>query len=106
MTTNREELAALLLQNKLNITEENKKDEMVSRLNKDLEFIEGLFQVNTDNIEPLFHVIELPDLRRDDIEGETLDNETIMNLARASEYGYIIVPAVPAALESSEHKTN
>ena len=44
MTTDREELEALLYQTRLRI-EENQKDEMLNRLNKDLEFIEGLFEV-------------------------------------------------------------
>ena len=43
------------------------------------------------------------DLREDEA-GETLDNQTIMNLCRSGEYGYIVVPAVPAALENSEHQ--
>lgn len=103
MKTDREELEALLYQTRLRI-EENQKEEMLSRLNKDLEFIEDLFEVNVDNIPPLYHVIDLPEYLREDKEGETLDNETIMNLCRSGEYGYIVVPAVPAALENSEHQ--
>ena len=41
MKTDREELEALLYQTRLRI-EENQKEEMLSRLNKDLEFIEDL----------------------------------------------------------------
>ena len=99
----REELEALLYQTRLRI-EENQKDEMLSRLNKDLEFIEGLFEVNADGIEPLYHVIDLPEYLREDVQGETLSNEVIMSLCRSGEYGYIVVPAVPAALENSEHQ--
>ena len=103
MKTDREELEALLYQTRLKI-EENQKEEMLSRLNKDLEFIEDLFEVNVENIPPLYHVIDLPEYLREDKEGETLDNQTIMNLCRSGEYGYIVVPAVPAALENSEHQ--
>lgn len=103
MKTDREELEALLYQTRLRI-EENQKEEMLSRLNKDLEFIEDLFEVNVENILPLYHVIDLPEYLREDKEGETLDNQTIMNLCRSGEYGYIVVPAVPAALENSEHQ--
>ena len=46
----------------------------------------------------------MPEYLREDKEGETLDNQTIMNLCRSGEYGYIVVPAVPAALENSEHQ--
>ncbi|MEI0477162.1 Asp-tRNA(Asn)/Glu-tRNA(Gln) amidotransferase subunit GatC [Brachyspira pulli] len=102
MTTDREELEALLYQTRLRI-EDNQKDEMLNRLNKDLEFIEGLFEVNVDNIDPLYHVIDLPEYLREDVPGETLNNEVIMDLCRSGEYGYIVVPAVPAALENSEH---
>ncbi|ASJ20549.1 Asp-tRNA(Asn)/Glu-tRNA(Gln) amidotransferase subunit GatC [Brachyspira hampsonii] len=103
MTTDREELEALLYQTRLRI-EENQKDEMLDRLNKDLEFIEGLFEVNVDGIDPLYHVIDLPEYLREDVQGNTLDNEVIMDLCRSGEYGYIVVPAVPAALENSEHQ--
>ena len=103
MKTDREELEALLYQTRLRI-EENQKEEMLIRLNKYLEFIEDLFEVNVENIPPLYHVIDLPEYLREDKEGETLDNQTIMNLCRSGEYGYIVVPAVPAALENSEHQ--
>ena len=103
MTTNREELEALLYQTRLKI-EDNQKDEMLNRLNKDLAFIEELFEVNVDNIDPLYHVIDLPEYLREDVAGETLKNEVIMDLCRSGEYGYIVVPAVPAALENSEHQ--
>ena len=103
MKTNKEELEALLYQTRIRI-EENQKDEMLKRLNKDLEFIEELFSINVDNIEPLYNVINFDKALREDEAGETLDNETIMSLCRSGEYGYIVVPAVPAALENSEHK--
>lgn len=103
MTTNREELEALLYQTRLKI-EDNQKDEMLNRLNKDLAFIEELFDVNVDNIAPLYHVIDLPEYLREDVAGDTLKNEVIMDLCRSGEYGYIVVPAVPAALENSEHQ--
>ena len=57
MKTTKEELEALLYQTRIKI-EENQKDEMLKRLNKDLEFIEELFTVNVDNIEPLYNVID------------------------------------------------
>ena len=57
--------------------EESQKDEMLDRLNKDLEFIEGLFEVNVDGIDPLYHVIDLPEYLREDVQGPTLDNEVI-----------------------------
>ncbi|MBW5378530.1 Asp-tRNA(Asn)/Glu-tRNA(Gln) amidotransferase subunit GatC, partial [Brachyspira pilosicoli] len=101
--TNREELEALLYQTRLKI-EDNQKDEMLNRLNKDLAFIEELFDVNVDNIDPLYHVIDLPEYLREDVAGDTLKNEVIMDLCRSGEYGYIVVPAVPAALENSEHQ--
>ena len=103
MKTNKEELEALLYQTRLKI-EDNQKDEMLDRLNKDLAFIEELFEVNVDNIDPLYHVIDLPEYLREDVAGETLKNEVIMDLCRSGEYGYIVVPAVPAALENSEHQ--
>lgn len=103
MKTDREELEAILYQTRLRI-DEDKKDEMLDRLNKDLDFIEELFEVKVDDVKPLYHVIDLPEYLRNDERGETLDNETIMKLCRLGEYGYIVVPAVPAALESSEHQ--
>ena len=102
MTTDREELEALLYQTRLRV-DENQKDEVLDRLNKDLKFIEELFEVNVDNISPLYHVIDLPEYLREDVAGETLNNDVIMDLCRSGEYGYIVVPAVPAALENSEH---
>ena len=103
MTTDKEELEALLYQTRLRV-DENQKDEVLDRLNKDLKFIEELFEVNVDNISPLYHVIDLPEYLREDVAGETLNNDVIMDLCRSGEYGYIVVPAVPAALENSEHQ--
>lgn len=102
-TTDRKELEALSYQTRIRL-DEKEKDMMVERLNKDITFVESLFEVNVENVKPLFHVVDLEPVRRADVAGETLDVETVMALSRKGEYGYIVVPAVPAALESSEHK--
>ncbi len=104
-TTDRKELEVLSYQTRIRIPED-KKDIIVDRLNKDIAFVETLFEVDTEGVEPLFNTIDLPPITREDVVGDTLDVETIMKLSRKGEYGYIVVPAVPAALESSEHKTN
>lgn len=100
MKIDKNELSSLLAQTKLKVKDEG---EMIERLNKDLNFVEKLFDVDTTNVKPLYHVVDLDSRTREDEVGPTLENNTIMKLARQGEYGYIVVPAVPAALESSEH---
>ncbi len=103
--TDRKELEVLSYQTRIKIPNDEK-DIVVDRLNKDIAFVETLFEVNVENIEPLFNAIEIEPTRRQDNVGETLDVDIVMSLSRKGEYGYIVVPAVPAALESSEHKTS
>lgn len=98
------ELEVLCTQTKIKV-DEDKKSDMIERLNKDIAYVETLFSVNVEGIEPLFYVTNLPSMLREDKEKETMPNEDIMKLARSGEYGYIVVPAVPAALENSEHNT-
>lgn len=104
-TTDRKEVEVLSYQTRIKIPDDEK-DIVVDRLNKDIAFVETLFEVDVENVSPLFNATQLEPIRREDCVGATLDVDTIMALSRKGEYGYIVVPAVPAALESSEHKTN
>lgn len=105
-TTDLAELEVLSYQTRIKL-DESEKSVMVDRLNKDVAFVETLFEVDVEGVEPLFNAIELEAKRRVDEVGDTiLDVDTIMSLCRKGEYGYIVVPAVAAALESSEHKTS
>lgn len=104
-TTDQKELDVLSYQTRIKIADDDK-SVMVDRLNKDIAFVETLFEVDVEGVEPLFNAIELEARRRVDEVGNTLDVDTIMSLCRKGEYGYIVVPAVAAALESSEHKTS
>lgn len=104
MCIDNDDLKILLNQAKLKMKDENQEKDMINRLNKDLNFINGIFNVQVSSIEPLYNPVNFPSMTREDVPGKTLDNSVIMKLSGSGEYGYIVVPAVPAATEKFEYK--
>lgn len=59
-----------------------------------LDFIGQINEVNTENIEPSTHVLDLKNVFREDIVGKTLDIRKIEELAPEFNNGFIVVPKV------------
>lgn len=64
------------------------------QLNDILSYVDKLSEVNTDNIEPISHAIEMKNAFREDVAKPSVSNELAMKNAPQSEEGAIVVPKV------------
>jgi aspartyl-tRNA(Asn)/glutamyl-tRNA(Gln) amidotransferase subunit C len=67
---------------------------MARQLSAIVEYVNHLQQVNTDNIEPLAHALELHDVFRDDTPAPSLSEDEALANAPARKGNYYSVPAV------------
>jgi aspartyl-tRNA(Asn)/glutamyl-tRNA(Gln) amidotransferase subunit C len=71
-------------------------DAMISQLNRIVEYVSQLQQLNTDGVEPLAHALEIANVFRDDEPSPSLPvDDALANAPRRSGDFY----AVPAVLE-------
>ena len=63
-------------------------------MNKILEYMELLNQVNTDDVEPLEHVLELPAKYRKDVAKPPVDHQEALKNAPDADEDYFRVPRV------------
>jgi aspartyl-tRNA(Asn)/glutamyl-tRNA(Gln) amidotransferase subunit C len=78
---------------KLSFTEEEKQ-KLTAQLNEILQYMEQLNKLDTENVEPLSHVIELTNVFRPDELGPTLSQEETLRNAPASTGKFFKVPKV------------
>jgi aspartyl-tRNA(Asn)/glutamyl-tRNA(Gln) amidotransferase subunit C len=78
---------------KLSFTEEEKK-RLVSELNSILDYMEQLNELDTSNVDPLSHVIELSNVFREDIVKPGLTREQALRNAPARGEKFFKVPKV------------
>jgi aspartyl-tRNA(Asn)/glutamyl-tRNA(Gln) amidotransferase subunit C len=78
---------------RLSFSEEEKK-KLTSQLNEILEYMEQLNQLDTTNVEPLSHVIELSNVFREDELKPTLTREEALRNAPAKTEKFFRVPKV------------
>ncbi len=63
-------------------------------MNKVLEYIDLLNQVDTSDVEPLEHVLELPPMYRPDVAKEPVDHDEALKNAPDANADYFKVPRV------------
>jgi len=85
-----EHVAALA---RLSFTDEEKK-KLVEQLNEILEHMEQLNELDTGNVDPLSHVIELSNVFRDDERKPSLSREEALRNAPARTEKFFKVPKV------------
>jgi aspartyl-tRNA(Asn)/glutamyl-tRNA(Gln) amidotransferase subunit C len=85
-----EHVAALA---RLSFTDEEKR-ELTSHLNQILAYMEQLNRLDTSNIEPLSHVIELMNVFRDDVVTPGLPREEALKNAPSTDGEFFKVPRV------------
>ncbi|RLF15355.1 MAG: Asp-tRNA(Asn)/Glu-tRNA(Gln) amidotransferase GatCAB subunit C [Thermoprotei archaeon] len=66
--------------------------EYVGQLSKILDYFKILDEAPTENVEPLFHVLDLVNVMRDDEPGETLSVDEALSNAPLKEGNYIEAP--------------
>ncbi len=73
---------------------EEEKEKFARQLSKILEYFNMISNVDTSNVEPTFHVVELHNVFRDDEEKESLPQEVVLKSARESEDGFVKAPRI------------
>ena len=65
-----------------------------NQMNDILEYMDQLNELDTDDIEPLSHVLDLTNVTRADKEKPSLDREDVLKNAPETDGEYFIVPKV------------
>jgi len=73
---------------------ENEKQKLTHELNEILKYVEKLGELDTSNVEPLSHVIELNNVFRDDVVQPSLPPEEALKNAPAKKDTFFRVPKV------------
>ncbi|RXK17787.1 Asp-tRNA(Asn)/Glu-tRNA(Gln) amidotransferase subunit GatC [Macrococcus sp. DPC7161] len=78
---------------RLEITEEEA-TKFSSQLEAILNFANQLEEVNTDDVEPTFHVLDLQNVLREDVASMSLTQEEVLSNAKNIEDGQFKVPSI------------
>ena len=73
---------------------ETKEQEMLSDLNKILNWMDKLNELNTDHVEPLIHMTEEVNVMREDVAKNTVTHEEGLRNAPKKDSDYFRVPKV------------
>lgn len=65
-----------------------------SDLNSIFEYVEMINEVNVENVEPLFNVLEVVQELRDDNVLNTLDKKDFLNNSKVEDNDFIVVPKI------------
>lgn len=83
---------------RIDCTEEEQESLLVD-LQKVLQYIEQLQEINTENVPPCNHVLEMVNVMREDLVGEAMDRELFLANAPSHIGGMIRVPPVMKSRE-------
>ncbi|MCS7229185.1 MAG: Asp-tRNA(Asn)/Glu-tRNA(Gln) amidotransferase subunit GatC [Candidatus Kryptonium sp.] len=81
---------------------EEEKEKFTEQFNRILEYIDKLNELDTTNVEPLYHVIDLKNVFRDDIVKESYPREEILKNAPARTEFFFKVPKVIPTEKTTE----
>ncbi len=93
MSLSREEVEKVSLLGRLRLTS-SELDTMTSQLTAIVDYIEQLKQLDTTNVEPMAHAMELRNVFADDIPHESLPRDAALANAPKRDDEYYRVPAV------------
>jgi aspartyl-tRNA(Asn)/glutamyl-tRNA(Gln) amidotransferase subunit C len=89
----RDEVAKVALLGRLKLSADEL-EQMTAQLDRVLEYVDILNEVDTESIEPLAHPIELSNVFRDDIEQPCLSREEALANAPKTDGRCFVVPAI------------
>jgi aspartyl-tRNA(Asn)/glutamyl-tRNA(Gln) amidotransferase subunit C len=89
----RDEVAKVALLGRLKLSAEEL-DRMTDQLARILEYVEILNEVDTENVEPMAHAIELHDVFRDDVSVPSLTREDALSNAPKTDGRCFLVPQI------------
>lgn len=69
-------------------------DKFINQLGNILEYIKDLNRLDTTDVEPTSHVLELSTLLREDEVAQIIDTEEVLRNSPKSEDGFFVVPKV------------
>lgn len=93
MSVTKDDVAYMANLARLKVTD-SEIEQFQSDMNKILGYMELLNQVDTSNVEPLDHVIELPPNYRKDVAFDPLDHDEALKNAPDADSDYFRVPRV------------
>jgi len=70
------------------------KEQLVAELGDILAYMDQLNEVDTSDVEPVTHVLEMTNVYREDEVGESLDRATALGNAPKSDGEYFLVPQI------------
>lgn len=86
-----EEILRIASLAKLKLTEEEV-ETYTAQFNEILDYMDQLNELDTENVEPLSHVLELVNVTREDEEGPSLSRKEALSNAPESDGEFFIVP--------------
>ncbi len=93
MSISREDIRGLAFLVRIELTPTEELD-MIEHLNTLLTYVEKLNRVNTDGIEPMVHVVEIPSPMREDRVTNQPDTEALLRNAPEREGDFFKVPRI------------
>jgi aspartyl-tRNA(Asn)/glutamyl-tRNA(Gln) amidotransferase subunit C len=78
---------------KINIDQKNEA-ELLKKLHGILDLIDAMQKIDTSNVEPMSHALDISQPLRDDEISETTNKEKFLNLSKEANKDYFIVPRV------------
>ena len=74
--------------------DDDTKQRMVTELEAILAYMDKLDEVDTSNVEPMMHVLDVSNVYREDEVGESLDRENALENAPKTDGEYFLVPRI------------
>ena len=74
--------------------DDDAKERLVREMGEILSYMDQLNELDRAGIEPMVHVLDIVNVFRDDVVGESLTNEQALANAPASHDGYFLVPRI------------
>jgi aspartyl-tRNA(Asn)/glutamyl-tRNA(Gln) amidotransferase subunit C len=93
MSVSREDVAYMANLARLKVTE-SEIDQFQSDMNKILQYMDQLSEIDTSDVQPLDHVIELPPSYRKDVANPPLNHDDALKNAPDADSDYFRVPRV------------
>jgi aspartyl-tRNA(Asn)/glutamyl-tRNA(Gln) amidotransferase subunit C len=95
VSSSREEICRLAFLARLELGPEEE-GELIEHLNKLLVYVEKINEVNTDDLTPMVHAVEMPSPMREDRVTNQPDTEALLHNAPAREGDFFQVPRIIA----------
>ena len=70
------------------------KERLVTELGSILAYMDKLNELDTSDVEPMMHVLEMTNVFRDDVVGESLPRQRALGNAPKSDEDYFLVPRI------------